>query len=107
MSRSARPVRRIRTLRIARGQSIGEAARLLDTTETHLSHIERGERRPGAELARRLESYYGELIADLLAVVDDDVPVAALRPFLDVLGTLVRKQVRRELRRASTQEDAA
>ena len=56
----------LKTIRIEKGLSQGEAARKCGITQQRLSHYEVGIRKPSIEIFKRLADIYGVTIDELL-----------------------------------------
>lgn len=71
---------KLRQLRLAAGMSITKLAERAHYSKSHLSKIERGEKRPNMEIARRCDAALGSgsTLADLLKG-EDDLPVTSAR----------------------------
>ena len=79
---TTRPVATLlRELRERKGQSLRSAADELGMAPSHLSRLERGERRPSDELATRFADYYGTT-PDALAAATGRVPDDVVRMLL-------------------------
>ena len=55
----------LRTLRLARGQSIPHVARAVGVVASTLSRMERGLQRPSPELAEKLAKHFGYAITEM------------------------------------------
>jgi transcriptional regulator with XRE-family HTH domain len=63
----------LRQLREANGSSLRAAAQDLGLDPSHLSRVERGEKKPSPDVSERMARYYG-VSPDLLALMEGRVP---------------------------------
>lgn len=57
----------LKTIRIKKGLSQGEAAKMIGITQQRLSHYEVGIRKPGIEIFKKAADVYGVTIDELIA----------------------------------------
>ncbi len=97
VERAKETSRLLRDLRESRGQSLRKVAGDLGIAPSHLSRLERGEKSPSTDLARRAAEYYG-VSDDLVELAQGRVPAdvqAILRRYPELLSVLRTQYVAR------------